>query len=547
MLLPGPDQSLHAAALAVVSRPGVHITSLKASHIPDTVLAEIKAGYALDHVATAALAAMANDSVALVQWELHQDLLFFKGGEGQDLRLYVPAADQLPASSHSLRQRLIAEHHDAPIAGHLGRDKTYEVLSRRFYWPGMGTAVTAYVRSCDMCQRTKTRNHPVLGLAQPLPVPVAPWELVGMDFITQLPESRHGNTQIVMFTDHLTKMCHFVAATTPLTAEEVAGIYMRHVFRLHGYPAGIVSDRDRRFVSDFWKSLQQQLGTKLRMSTAYHPQTDGQTERMNRTLEEMIRAHVDVDHQNWDELLCAAEFAYNNSLHGSSKFTPFYLNSGRHPHTPAVWLSNAPLPPASQSPDADAFVRKLKESLESAREHLKRAKEVQAAQANKSRKEHTFAVGDKVLLETKFVGAARHGPARKLRHLYFGKPLVVVEVVSPTAVRLTGFPAGWKGHPVINVSRLRPYVQGEDQFPNRPIVDAPPAELEMDSAEPMFSQVLNFVARGRDNDVPRTRIVLVRWRDDRQDSWHPELELRQWCIEATGDTSRFRELFKIIP
>ena len=549
-LLPCPAvAATQAVVLGAATRQELHLSALAVSHTPAAVYAEITAGYTLDSAAQAALAAVAADSTeAQPTWELHQELLFYRGGEGQDLRLYVPAPDKLPPSRHSLRQRFISEHHDAPIAGHLGRDKTFEVLSRRFYWPGLGKDVTEYVRSCDTCQRTKTRNQPRLGLAQPLPVPTAPWQVVGMDFITQLPESRHGNTQIVVFTDLLTKMSHFVAAPTPLTADQVAGMYMRHVFRLHGYPTGIVSDRDKRFVSDFWRSLQRQLGSKLHMSTAYHPQTDGQTERMNRTLEEMVRAFVDAEHQAWDELLVAAEFAYNNSLHGSSRFTPFYLNHGRHPHTPAAWLRDAPLPAASQSPDADAFVSTLKQALDSARQHLERAKQVQAAHANKSRKAHTFVVGDKVLLETKFVAASNTGSrtARKFRHLYFGGPLVVTAVISPTAVRLSGFPAQWKGHPVINVSRLRPYVEGAAAFPGRQITDAPPPpELQMDSDESMFDQVLNFVARGRDPD--RTRIVLVRWRTDRPDSWHTELELRQWCTEATGDTKRFRELYKIIP
>jgi hypothetical protein len=541
-------KAVQAAVLSVCEQFPLHLSSVIVSHTPDSFFAEIKALYAVDRVAANGLAyarARKTEPAGWRQWELHQELLFLRKGEGQDLRLYVPASDSLPPSSQSLRQRMIAEHHDAPIAGHLGRAKTQEALSRRFFWPDLAKHVAAYVRSCDTCQRTKARNHPPLGLAQPLSVPKAPWEIVGMDFITQLPESRHGNSQIVVFTDHLTKMLHFVAAPTPLTAEQVARLYMHHVFRLHGYPTGIVSDRDKRFVSEFWRSLQRQLGTKLHMSTAHHPQTDGQTERANRTLEEMVRAFVDAEHSNWDELLSAAEFAYNNSVHASTGFTPFYLNSGRHPRTPAALLHDAPLPSASQSRDADGFVLELRRALTTASEQLQAAKALQTAYANKSRKEHTFSVGDKVLLETKFVSLARGGPARKFRHLYFGKPLVVAEVVSPTAVRLSGFPSSWKGHPVINVSRLRPYVDGEELFPGRQAAEAPPVDLELDSDEPIFDSVLHFVARRRDPSS-RTRMVLVRWRDDRLDSWNSEAELRQWCVDATGNTSRFRELYKIL-
>ena len=122
---------------------------------------------------------------------------------------------------------------------------------------------------------------------------------------------------------------------------------------------------------------------------------------------------------------------------------------------------------------------------------------------------------------------------------------MVAEVVSPTAVRLSGFPSSWKGHPVINVSRLRPYVDGEELFPGRQAAEAPPVDLELDSDEPIFDSVLHFVARRRDPSS-RTRMVLVRWRDDRLDSWNSEAELRQWCVDATGNTSRFRELYKIL-
>lgn len=149
-------------------------------------------------------------------------------------------------------------------------------------------------------------------------------------------------------------------------------------------------------------------------------------------------------------------------------------------------------------------------------------------------------------METKHLGFGRTGPARKFRHLFFGGPLTVVEVVSPTAVRLSGFPAGWRGHPVINASRLRPYTDSE-LFPGRPVADAPPEELQLGSEELVFEQVLQFVARGRDKNDGRTRVVLVRWRDERQDSWHAEAELRQWCIDAAGDTKRYRELYKILP
>ena len=191
----------------------------------------------------------------------------------------------------------------------------------------------------------------------------------------------------------------------------------------------------------------------------------------------MLRAFVDTEQQNWDELLCAAEFAYNNSLHSSSQFTPFYLNTGRHPRTPATLLSDVPLPAASRSPDADSFVAALRRAWGNAKQNLDRAKAVQTAHANLHRKEHTFAVDDRVLMETKHLGFGKTGPARKLLPKFYGgtdeRGLTVVEIVSPTAVRLSGFPKDWRGHPVINVSRLRPYIDGSAEFPARQTADTP--------------------------------------------------------------------------
>jgi hypothetical protein len=277
-------RALNAAVDAAVQVHQLHLCALAVSHTPDSTLyAEIMGTYSQDPVACQALADLATgaEPVGRAKWELHGGLLFYREGR-RELRLYVPAPGGIPPSAQALRQRIIAEHHDVPFSGHLGRDKTYEVVSRRFFWHKLSDHIYSYVRSCDTCQRTKGRNHPPYGLARPLPVPERPSEQVGIDFIPRLPRTQHGKDCIVVFTDHLTKMCHFVATTVTLTAEQLARLYAHHVFRLHGFPTAIVSDRDRKFTGDFWRALCQLLGTKLRMSTACHPQTDGQTERANR-------------------------------------------------------------------------------------------------------------------------------------------------------------------------------------------------------------------------------------------------------------------------
>ena len=191
-----------------------------------------------------------------------------------------------------LRTRLLYDHHDAAIAGHQGIERTYATLHPNVYWPRMNSDVRNYVKSCDSCQRIKAGHQVPAGLLQPLQIPTRPWEQISMDFITHLPKTKAGWDAIIVFVDLFSKMVHFVPSTTTATAPETARLFFDNVFRLHGLPEVIVSDRDAKFTSHFWKALFKTMGTKLAMSTAFHPQTDGQTERANRTLEDMLRAFV---------------------------------------------------------------------------------------------------------------------------------------------------------------------------------------------------------------------------------------------------------------
>ena len=191
--------------------------------------------------------------------------------------------------------------------------------------------VERYITSCNVCQKTKVeQNHPS-SLLQPLPIPSTPWESVSLNLIVHLPTTKRGHTAIVVFVDRLTKMAHFVATTTTIDAPGVAQLFFNEVVRHHGYPANLVSDRDARFTSKFWQTLAKLSGIELRMSTAFHPQTDGETERTNRTLEQMLRAYVNYAMDNWDNMLPYAEFAYNNSKSASTQITPLHANLGRHP------------------------------------------------------------------------------------------------------------------------------------------------------------------------------------------------------------------------
>ena len=301
----------HAAPAAQLSAASV------SSVVPSALLDAVRAAYLLD----AECKAILDEPDRHRAYTVHQGIIY--AGE----QVYVP-------NDQSIRTQLLAEAHDVPVSGHVGVAKTVELLSRTFWWPGITSDVKQYVTSCLACQANKPSNQAPIGLLQPLPIPARRWEQVSMDLITQLPRTAAGHDAIVVFVDKLSKMVHYAPTTTSVTAPQLARIMFDVVVRQHGVPVSIVSDRDARFTSVFWRALWQQLGTRLAMSTAYHPQTDGQTERANRTLEDMLRAYVSYRQTDWDKHLTAAEIAYNNSVQASTGFSPFFLNAGQHPHLP---------------------------------------------------------------------------------------------------------------------------------------------------------------------------------------------------------------------
>ncbi|KAJ9528300.1 hypothetical protein QJQ45_014284, partial [Haematococcus lacustris] len=318
------------------------------------------------------------------QFQIQGNLMYHTGRGTR--RLYIPVGP--------MRTALLREAHDIPISGHLGRDKTYAQLSRHFFWPRMAASVHNYVRTCTHCQRNKSNTAKPIGLLHPLPIPQHRWEHVSMDLITQLPSTAAGHDAIVVFVDKLTKMIHAVPTTTTVTAPILARIFFDHVFRLHGLPKVIVSDRDPRFTAAFWKELFHLTGTHLNMSTANHPQTDGQTERANRTLEDMLRNFVSPHHDDWDTHLTAAEFAYNSSVHAATGFTPFHLNSGQQPHTPLSLAVPASHVAPADKESAQAFLQRMAADITAATHHLHNAQERATKYANAKRQDHNFKPGN---------------------------------------------------------------------------------------------------------------------------------------------------------
>jgi len=237
-------------------------------------------------------------------------------------RIYVP---------EGLRQRVIQSEHDSKVAGHFGRERTMELLSRNFYWTNVERDIRKYCSECDNCQRTKAPRHAKHGLLHPLELACKPWTHISTDFITDLPESE-GATMILVVVDCFTKMAHFI----PLRKKDsptVARAYLENVWKYQGFPEDVVSDRDSTFTGSFCTDLYNFLGIKRSMSTAYHPQTDGQTERINEVIESYLRSYCNYEQNDWASMLAMAEYAYNNSKHSSTKIPPFYTNYGFEPRT----------------------------------------------------------------------------------------------------------------------------------------------------------------------------------------------------------------------
>nr|AAM74253.1 Putative retroelement [Oryza sativa Japonica Group]AAP52347.1 retrotransposon protein, putative, Ty3-gypsy subclass [Oryza sativa Japonica Group] len=236
-----------------------------------------------------------------------------------------------------LKDTIMKEAHETLYSIHPRSTKMYQDLKQQFWWASMRREIAEYVALCDVCQRVKAEHQKPAGLLQPLKIPEWKWEEIGMDFITGLPRTSAGHDSIWVVVDRLTKVAHFIPVKTTYTGNKLAELYMARVVCLHGVPKKIVSDRGSQFTSKFWQKLQLELGTRLNFSTAYHPQTDGQTERVNQILEDMLRACVLDFGGSWDKNLPYAEFSYNNSYQASLQMAPYEALYGRKCRTPLLW------------------------------------------------------------------------------------------------------------------------------------------------------------------------------------------------------------------
>ncbi|GJP29252.1 hypothetical protein CLOM_g23524 [Closterium sp. NIES-68] len=230
-----------------------------------------------------------------------------------------------------LRQLLLEEYHDVLYAGHFGSNKTFTGIASHYYWPHTADDVQKFITSCTTCQRMKSSKKKKADLLQPLPVPEQPWQVVSLDFITGLPTTTSGHDAILVV---ISKMSHFIPTHTTARTEETAQLFVRYIISQHGIPTTLISDRDPNFTSKLWRELMSLLGTKLTMSSAYHPQIDGQTGRFNQIVEQLFRAACKDEISKWNLHLPVLELAYNNATYAATGQTPFFLCYGRQPLTP---------------------------------------------------------------------------------------------------------------------------------------------------------------------------------------------------------------------
>ncbi len=400
----------------------------------------------------------------VAQFSLRDGVLLKRFGEKE--RVCVP-------DNEEIRQLVVYDLHDSPTAGHVGTNKTLAAVIDKYVWPGLAEYVRAYVRSCDACQRNKASNLPGAGLLQPLSIPTRAWQSVGLDFVTGLPKTSTGHDALLTVTDRRTKMVHLLPTTKDVDAVTTAKLFFDRVVALHGVPESLVSDRDSKFTGLFWRTLWKRFGVRLMMSTAYHPQTDGQSERTNHTVTDMLRAANSHDQRDWDEHLAEVEFAINNSYQDSIKTTPFELNYGFRPTVPHSLL----LPHSPTDVDAvDSFIDSIRLRMQETHDNLVEAQDRQRGRHDAGRRDVQFKPGDKVLIVGSHVQSdyEKERPSRKLGARNTG-PFEVVKAVGKNAYELK-LPVGARNHPVFNVSRLRRY--NENQLPNR--LAPPPADPTVD-------------------------------------------------------------------
>jgi hypothetical protein len=430
-----------------------------------------------------------------------------------------------------LKEEILSEAHNTGYTVHPGGTKMYRDLKGTFWWNNMKREIAGYVARCLVCQQVKIEHQRPGGLLQPLPIPEWKWEHISMDFVTGFPRTPNGNDSIWVIVDRLTKSAHFLAIKIGLSLERLAKLYVNEIVRLHGVPVTIVSDRDRRFVSQFWKKLHMAMGTNLNFSTAFHPQTDGQSERTIQILEDMLRACAIDFRGSWEEHLPLVEFAYNNSYQASIQMAPYEALYGRKCRSPICWDDIG-----ERKILGPEIVQHTVDKIQLIRERLRSAQSRQKSYADTRRRKLEYQVGDHVFLRVSPTkGVMRFGIKGKLSPRFIG-PFEVLERVGEVAYRLALPPMLAGVHNVFHVSMLRKYVPDCNH-----VVAYEPLQLREDLT--YEEQPVRIVDK-KEQELRRRTIqyVKVQWSNhsEREATWELEEEMREkypYLFEESGTSS----------
>ncbi|GKB93314.1 putative reverse transcriptase domain-containing protein [Tanacetum coccineum] len=417
-----------------------------------------------------------------------------------------------------LRTVIMHESHKSKYSIHPGSEKMYQDVKKLYWWPNMKADIATYVSKCLTCAKVKAEHQRQSGLLVQPEIPQWKWDNITMDFVTKLPKSSQGYDTIWVIVDRLTKSAIFIPMKETDPLEKLARMYLKEVVTRHGIPVSIICDRDPRFASNFWRSLQKALGTSLDMSTAYHPQTDGQSERTIQTLEDMLRACV-IDFGNgWVKHLPLVEFSYNNSYHASIKAAPFEALYGRKCRSPVCWAEVGEV--QLTGPE---IVQETTEKIIQVKQRMQAARDRQKSYADLKRKPMEFEVGDKVMLKVSpWKGVVHFGKRGKLNPRFVG-PFKVIKRVGDVAYKLELPEELSRVHNTFHVSNLKKCHADE------------PLAVPLDGLH--FDDKLQFVEEPieiTDREVKRLKrsripLVKVRWNSKRgpEFTWEREDQFRK--------------------
>ncbi|GJS70449.1 putative reverse transcriptase domain-containing protein [Tanacetum coccineum] len=404
----------------------------------------------------------------------------------------------------NLRDLIMDESHKSKYSIHPGSDKMYQDLKKLYWWPNMKAIIAEYVGKCLTCSRVKAECQKSFGLLIQPEIPTWKWERIMMDFVTKLPKTSNRHDTIWVIVDRLTKSAHFIPTRETDSMETLTRLYIKEIVSRHGVPISIISDHDSHFTSRFWQSMQSALGTQLDMSMAYHPKTDGQSERTIQTLEDMLRARVIDFGKGWERHLPLVEFSYNNSYHASIKAAPFEALYGQKCRSPIRWAEVGDV--QLKGPE---IIHETTEKIVQIRQRLQAARYRQRSYANVRRKPLEFQVGDRVMLEVSpQKGVIRFGKRGKLNPWYI-RPFKILDRVGPVAYKLELPEELSNVHNTFYVSNLKKCLSDESLV-------IPMKELQLDDKLNFVEEPVEIMDR-EVNQLKQSRISLikVRWNSKR--------------------------------